>query len=178
VGLLYLGHALLGLVATGEATNLALNRNAYQSSTYSEIGGDASRAVDGLADGDYSHNSCTHTYSDAPAWWTVDLGQVTAVGRVRITNRDAFPERLSGLVIALTNITTWAPAPSTGDIVASLSVCKISGQIIGQTSDDYPPAGVPTDFLCDPDTKPGSYLFIGLNVPNFLTLCEVEAYYN
>ncbi|MCH6257718.1 discoidin domain-containing protein [Puniceicoccaceae bacterium K14] len=65
--------------------NLALNRNATQSST--SFGGVASRAVDGDTNGIYNQNSVTHTSSEANPWWEVDLGSSSNIGDINIYNR-------------------------------------------------------------------------------------------
>jgi len=150
-------------LSIGKNDNLALKKNAIQSRTTNS--GEASRAVDGNADSDFYHNSCTHTDVDLPAWWAVDLGQETPVGRVRITNRNANADRLSNFYIGLTNVSPWTSAPS----LARSSVCKFTVA--------NPPAGSTTDFTCDTDTEPGRYLFVMLKNKEALTLCELEAYY-
>ena len=63
---------------------LSDNMVAQQSST--SAGGVASRAVDGITDGNYHHSSCTMT-EETPAWWQVDLGQTAHVTEVRLWNR-------------------------------------------------------------------------------------------
>jgi len=150
--------------------NLALNKNATQSSTYTDgnLVGLASKAVDGVADDFVLIKTCTHTNNELPAWWAVDLGQKTPVVRVRITNRNhpAVVDRLSNFYIGLTNVSPWTSAPN----LATSSICKF---IAG-----YPPGGVPTDYICDPGTAPGRYLFVLLKNQNFLTICELEAYYS
>jgi len=166
VGLLYLGHVLLGLAATGQNENLALKKNAIQSSTAYKA--PASRAVDGVADADFFHNSCSHTNDELPAWWTVDLGQETTVGRVRITTRNTGAERLDKFSIGLTNLSTWTSAPGSSANSPTNSFCKYNLP--------YPPAGSTTDYICDPGTKPGRYLFVYLSIKNPLTICELEAY--
>jgi hypothetical protein len=96
----------------------------------------------------------------------VDLGEETPVGRVRITNRNILPERLSNFTIGLTNVSPWTSAPS----LATSSICKFS---VG-----FPPAAVPTNFTCDAGTAPGRYLFVMLTTNgNPVTLCELETYY-
>jgi hypothetical protein len=163
------GHsAVLSLRATNE--NMALNKNATQSSTYNHgpSDGEASRAVDGNTDAVLESNSCSHTLnSPLPSWWAVDLGEETPVGRVRITNRNILPERLSNFTIGLTNVSPWTSAPS----LATSSICKFS--------DTYPPAAVPTNFTCDAGAAPGRYLYVMLRSQdiNPVTICELEAYY-
>ncbi|GAA1676651.1 hypothetical protein GCM10009745_19910 [Kribbella yunnanensis] len=75
--------------------NLALRKPATQIST--DYGGDAGRAVDGNTDGDYFHDSVTHTAVDAKeAWWQVDLGASAPIGDVEVYNRTGgFEYRLS-----------------------------------------------------------------------------------
>ena len=66
--------------------NLALNKPAYQSSTYWR--GNAAHAVDGNASGIYRHGTCTHTtFKRMNPWWAVDLGCEHLVTHVQISNR-------------------------------------------------------------------------------------------
>jgi len=82
------------------STNLALNKTATQSST--GWNAPASPAVDGNSDGDWNHNSMSHTLLDTQAWWQVDLGSVQAVSGVEVWNRtDSFPERLTNFNVIL-----------------------------------------------------------------------------
>jgi hypothetical protein len=94
------------------AVNAALRRTATQSSTHG--GGDASRAVDGNTDGDWTHNSVTHTESTPSAWWQVDLGAVTNIDHVVVYNRtDCCPERLTNFdVLVSDDGTIWRNAAS------------------------------------------------------------------
>lgn len=71
-----------------------------QSSTY--YGGVSERAVDGIDDGDYGNNYCTHTdvAGETNPWWRVDLGRGYVVSDVRIANRaDCCGDRLSDFEI-------------------------------------------------------------------------------
>jgi len=147
--------------------NLALSKTAIQVSLGS--GGLEGRAVDGVADGQYSKNSCSHTDDGAaPSWWAVDLGAVSSVGRVTITNRaDCCPERLKEFDIGLTNVSPWTKAPS----LLSPSESSLCNHYTGT-----PAGGVPTNISCGCDTLPGRYLYVMKKTP-ILTLCEVEAYY-
>ena len=67
--------------------NLALNKQAYQSSTASYNGATASSAVDGSREPDFDKQSCTHTDYDMSPWWMVDLGENYNIGHVTVTNR-------------------------------------------------------------------------------------------
>ena len=68
--------------------NLALSSNggvASQSSTL--LGAEASRAIDGNTDGRWSSGSCTHTGTDDPAFWEVDLGGEYRIAAVCVYKR-------------------------------------------------------------------------------------------
>jgi hypothetical protein len=87
--------------STTQATNLALNKLATQSST-PVWGGLASRAVDGNTSGNWADGSVTHTDLDAQAWWQVDLGSSQSVQSVEVWNRtDCCSERLSNFKVLL-----------------------------------------------------------------------------
>jgi hypothetical protein len=73
---------------------LALGRPTWQSSNYFSY--NSSLAVDGNADPIFEHGSCVHTNeADNSPWWAVDLGKLTNVQEVYLTNRGdccgAFP---------------------------------------------------------------------------------------
>jgi hypothetical protein len=144
--------------------NLALYRNAIQSSTWLnteiKLAQIASFAVDGLS------SPCSHTEAIAPVWWAVDLGEVTTVGRVRITSRpDVFANRLQSFFIGLTNVSPWTTQPPS---LNRSSICKYyTGS---------PPAGIPIDIFCEPNTAPGRYLYVMMMRNEYLTICELEAY--
>ena len=75
---------------TVSGPDLAFHHPTWQSSNYSGVAisqVQASNAVDGNTDDDLFHESCTHTKFEAWPWWAVDLGAVTAVKSVMITNR-------------------------------------------------------------------------------------------
>ncbi len=68
------------------AENAALKGRASQSST--DYGGDARRAIDGNADGEYFRsNSVSHTKEEKDPWWEVDLGAARNIDRIVIWNR-------------------------------------------------------------------------------------------
>ena len=75
-------------------SNIALNKVAVQTSVCC---GDAwaSRAVDGNSDGNFFHDSVTHTNKHEQTYWRVDLGASCVVQKVVIYNRvDCCGERL------------------------------------------------------------------------------------
>ena len=76
-------------VISGEeaATNVAYQKTASQSSTYSSLT-PASKAVDNNLDSDYYAYSCAVTLPDSQgSWWQVDLHQSYDIYSVVITNR-------------------------------------------------------------------------------------------
>ena len=78
-----------------EKENIAFNKDAVQSSTRA-AGGEASRAVDGNTNTNWSSNSVTHTNQQSNPWWRVDLGKSYDISKINIYNRAEVPERLNG----------------------------------------------------------------------------------
>jgi hypothetical protein len=144
--------------------NVAFGRPAIQSSTFRAT---AAAAVDGIADGRASKGTCAMINATAPVWWAVDLGQETKVNRVRITSRtECCPDQLQNFYIGLTNVSPWTSPPT----LEQGSVCKF---FVGR-----PRAAIRTEIYCEPSTAAGRYLFIMPKTTSFLTICELEAYYN
>ena len=78
--------------------NRALGRTAVQSTT--AFNGVASRATDGSADGNWFHNSVTHTDFESQPYWQVDLGGRYHVSSVELYNRtDCCGDRLKSFFI-------------------------------------------------------------------------------
>jgi hypothetical protein len=177
ISLLLLGQVLLGMLSfADDCGNLALNKNAIQSSTYThpdpKIVSSAALSVDGNGGrGDYFSASCSHTLAGFPTWWAVDLGQETRVGRVRITNRgDAGvpgASRLNNFIVGLTNVSPWTAPPN-----------PLASSICHYHSGYLPGFGLPIDLYCGYNTNPGRYLYILLTEPGVIHFCELEAYYN
>ena len=65
-------------------SNLALNKPAYQSSTYKHA--NAARAVDGRANGIKVYRTSSRTTKQMNPWWAVDLGFEHLVTHVQISN--------------------------------------------------------------------------------------------
>ncbi|MBC6993354.1 RICIN domain-containing protein [Neolewinella lacunae] len=87
-------------------TNVALNKSATQSSEHVSNAGGASKAVDGKTDGRWQNGSVTHTSSAGQnnPWWTVDLGDIYEISRIRIWNRtDCCAERLDNFKVLVKN---------------------------------------------------------------------------
>ncbi|MFT2817536.1 glycoside hydrolase family 98 domain-containing protein [Leifsonia sp. A12D58] len=91
-------------------SNLASAGVANQSSTL--YGAQASRALDGNADGNYGNGSVTHTTSQVGAWWQVDLGGVRRVESIDIWNRtDCCGSRLGNFTVSVldaSGATVWS----------------------------------------------------------------------
>ena len=70
--------------------NVALNRPAYQPSTF-PFGNTVYRAAyanDGNNDPNIYTGTCAHTNHETNPWWAVDLGAALYVDGVKFTNRD------------------------------------------------------------------------------------------
>uniref|UniRef100_A0A803J4A7 Fucolectin uncharacterized LOC100491211 n=1 Tax=Xenopus tropicalis TaxID=8364 RepID=A0A803J4A7_XENTR len=82
--------------------NLARLGEAWQSSTFDSYPAEA--ATDGIKVTDLFTHPCTHTNSDSPAWWRLDLKKRYKVQTVIIVNRgDCCWERLLGAEIRIGN---------------------------------------------------------------------------
>ena len=68
-------------------TNVAICKPAWQTSTVIDADGYAARAIDGSRNPIYVHGSCTHTYTEDYPSWAVDLGYVSPISMVNVTNR-------------------------------------------------------------------------------------------
>ncbi|MFI1769669.1 discoidin domain-containing protein [Streptomyces sp. NPDC020800] len=141
------------------ATNLAFNQTATQSST--GWGGAPSRAVDGNTDGDFNHNSTSHTNADTNAWWKVDLGAVKPLTSVNIWNRtDCCGSRLSDywLFVSATPFNT------------ALTPAQQAAQPGVWSSHQTTQAATPTTV---PANTSGRYVMVQLSGTDYLALSEV-----
>jgi Carbohydrate esterase, sialic acid-specific acetylesterase/Chitobiase/beta-hexosaminidase C-terminal domain/F5/8 type C domain/Secretion system C-terminal sorting domain len=141
------------------STNLALNKTASQSSTYT----DASRAVDGNTSGIFNNNSVTHTFADANAWWQVDLGAINNIDAVKLFNRtDCCGERLSDFYVLISDVPFTSTALTTTLAQAGVKSYFFSGA-----------AGVQTDIAFG---VTGRYVRVQLKTTtaSFLHLAEVQ----
>ena len=139
--------------------NIALGKNAVQSST--DYGGEASRAVDGNTNPNYSAGkSITHTAMGDNPWWYVDLDGEFRIEQVVIRNRlDCCSERLSGAVVRL--LTSLSDDGS--DFASQITLPDMTGQpqFVWDTS-----GVVNTNIV-------GVYIFIP-DSDAYLSLAEVE----
>ena len=87
------------------AINIASQGKATQSTTKS--GYVARYAIDGKADGDFRHHSCTLTYLSIEPWWKLTFEDYVLFEEVVVTNRaDCCGKFLSSVVVANTAVTT------------------------------------------------------------------------
>lgn len=80
--------------------NLALHKNTNQSTT--DLGHNASRAVDGCKDFHFSNGCCTKTEKGSRPWWFVSLTSVYKISAVTIISSDlSSSESLQGALISI-----------------------------------------------------------------------------
>ncbi|MGI8509885.1 MAG: discoidin domain-containing protein [Gemmatimonadaceae bacterium] len=102
---------MLPLAASAQ---ISLNKPAFQSSDY-DVNHMAAKAVDGNTDGDFYHNSITHTNADQNAYWYVDLGSTSSIGSIDVFNRtDGFGSRLNNFFVSV----LAAGTPNVGSFTA------------------------------------------------------------
>lgn len=130
--------------------NLAAGKSTSQSST--GFGGNAARAVDGSADGNWANNSVTHTNFEAQPWWQVDLGASVSIGGVVLFNRtDCCTDRLSDFdILTSDDGTEWR-------IVAGTTGPAANGQEYSMNT-------------------MGRFVRVQLRGSNFLSLAEVQVF--
>ena len=131
--------------------NIALGKRVTQSST--AFGGDARRAVDGKLDGNYGHNSVTHTDFQSKPWWQVDLDKEETIRQINIYNRtDAAQDRLTNFNVILLD--------SSGKEIERKRIAYLRDSF-AQISIDY---------------KKARFVRIELDGYNALSLAEVQVY--
>lgn len=129
--------------------NIALGKRVSQSST--AFGGDASRAVNGKTDGDFGHQSVTHTNFQSKPWWQVDLDSEETIRQINIYNRtDTASNRLSNFHVILLD--------SFGN--------EIDRKRISSLTDTFAQIAI--------DYKKARYVRIELEGNNALSLAEVQ----
>ena len=87
----------------GELCNVAIRGRASQSSTFFSVAG---LAIDGNTDGDYTHDSVTHTnFDDSSPTWEVELDQDYGIESIVLWNRtDCCEERLTNFALTIFTI--------------------------------------------------------------------------
>ena len=152
--LIAMGHAPARPISA-KIPNVALKKKAKQSSRYKDAY--ATKAVDGITNGNLSARSLAHTRKERNPWWEVDLGTRYNIMKIEIWNRtDCCAERLDRLSISISNKSGAA------------------GQPFFVGSRRYNPrAGNPLTFY---GTKTGRFVRVNLHAINYLTLAEVKVF--
>eukprot|EP00300_Choanocystis_sp_HF-7_P006830 c14932_g1_i1.p1 GENE.c14932_g1_i1~~c14932_g1_i1.p1 ORF type:complete len:964 (+),score=88.19 c14932_g1_i1:107-2893(+) len=146
--------------------NLSLNppgdmaRGASTTQTSTGWGGLSDRAIDGVKDGNYGAQHCTHTEHDYEPWWRLDFGTTRPVGKVKVLNRaDCCWDRLRGFEVYV------------GDEKNDWRSNKLCG-----TRNHNVGSGSETSVTCNPPIT-GRFVFIVIRERNeYLTLCSVEIF--
>jgi hypothetical protein len=139
-------------LAKATPANLALAGTATQSSNFG--GWLASNAIDGNTDGNIGDGSVTHTQSELPAWWRVDLGNTYLLDSIELWNRtDCCGDRLSNFHVSVLN----------------------SGQVEIWGQDYFTSSGFPNPnlLIALPSNTNGQFVMVQLNTQNYLSLAEV-----
>jgi hypothetical protein len=143
-------------------TNLAIGKRATQSSNWGVSYADA--AVDGKTDGDFYHNSVTHTGSDPNAWWQVDLGASASIDNTVIWNRtDGCSFRLTDYWIFVSD-TPFAATDTPATLQARAGTWSSH-----QTTMPNPSSTIPIGAT-------GRYVRVQLSATNYLSLAEVQVF--
>jgi hypothetical protein len=158
----YLSLAEVQVFGSFPQVNLAIGKAAQSSSV--AFGGAASRAVDGVTDGNWAAGSVTHTNIETHAWWQVDLGAPANIGSLTIWNRtDCCGDRLSDYWVFVSNTPFTA-----NDIPATLqSRAGIWGAHL--ISAPNPTSSIAVNAA-------GRYVRVQLSGSDYLHLAEVQVF--
>ena len=158
---LALAAALVPVTSPAGAQNIALGKNAFQSSDYDPSYSYAAKAVDGNTQGNYFVSpGVTATQFNFNGWWYVDLGGSYNIATITLWNRtDCCGNRLADFFVSV----LAAGTPNVSDINAPTVWTQLfSGQ-----------AGVTEVFL--PGGALGQYVKVQYdNHADYLQLAEVE----
>ena len=152
--------ALVAAPAAG-SQNVALGKNAFQSSDYDPTWSYAAKAVDGNTQGNYFVSpGVTATLNDFNAWWYVDLGGTYNISSITLWNRtDCCGNRLADFFVSV----LAAGTPNVGNAGAP----TVWTQLFAGT------AGTTELFL--PGGAAGQYVKVQYNNhADYLQLAEVE----
>ncbi|KAM5157383.1 pentraxin fusion protein-like [Mantella aurantiaca] len=156
VALLLLGSLGLAWCCSPGGDNIASKGVASQSSIYTPYpSSSADKAIDGVANGVFSHGSCSHTSNDFAPWWKLDLKQKYKIWNVVVTGRsDCCLERMEGLEVRV------GDSPDNNN--------PVCGKIIGSKTSKI-------TFVCR--GMEGQYVSVVIpGRKEYLHLCEVEVY--
>jgi len=145
--------------------SLSSGKAASQSSTLTPGQTDASKAVDGNADGSYPDGSLTHTNLDSNPWWQVDLGSSASISSIVVWNRtDCCGNRLTDFWVFVSD----TPFLSS-DTPASLQ-SRAATFSSHQTSMPNPSSSIVIS------GAQGRYVRIQLSSAGYLSLAEVQVF--
>lgn len=150
------------VVGCASTENLSLKPIAFATQSSTQLGAEASRAIDGNTNGDFfGGNSVSLTNWESNAWWELDLGLVSNIETINIYNReDCCQQFLSNYYIIISD----APFTST-DLNETLNQPGVSSYL--QTDQ----VGLPSAISID---EVGRYVRIQIVGTSFLGLTEVE----
>lgn len=145
----------------GNATNLALNKPAIQSSTLSFQGfPSADLAVDGNTDGNYFNGSVAATENSFQGWWEVDLEQISTIESIEIYNRTDGQDRLFDCYVLVSD----TPFTAGGNLQLARQQAVYEQFISGQVGS---PSNIATNDIS------GRYVRIHKLADGYITLAEV-----
>jgi hypothetical protein len=146
----------------------ALAGTATQSSL--AFGGVPSRAIDNNTDGNFFHNSVTHTNWETNPWWQVDLGAAPQgqigsrlITSIELWNRtDCCGDRNTGMWVFVSDNPFASTSPSATGAQAGVSTYTISSQL-----------GLPSALTIN---RTARYVRVQLMGTNYLSLAEVRVW--
>jgi len=141
--------------------NIAIGKIATQSSTFP--GAVASRAIDGITNGDWDIGSVASTRIDEQAWWQLDLENSVNIGLIRIYNRtNCCPDRLSDFYVFVSD-----------KDMSNLGFSELQSD---PAVDNVFFSGRASDIEDFSSIGNGRFVKIQLAGTNYLSLAEVEVY--
>ncbi|XP_067943024.1 fucolectin-4-like, partial [Watersipora subatra] len=159
---------LLHTSSGNQGENLALNKQARQSSTFTDY---KSYPAYSAVDGSFDSADFSHTEETGIRWWTVDLGKRYSIGQIKLYNRwDCCQERLANittLTSILDNLTDpslsspdWIARAYRGPAYAAVGIIDFKPAIQAQHVAVYSSS----------DSKPLALLEVEVYGPNNLAL--------
>jgi alpha-L-fucosidase len=145
--------------------NCAYGKPSRQSSMLAGYNAYAVRALDGYTDGNFFHESVTHTDSTNTPWWQVDLLSSKVVSSVEIWNRtDMVSSRLDNYWVFVSN-NPFLDTDNPTTLGAKSDVWKFHA-----TAQPNPSIAIPVG------NYTGRYVRIQLSGRSFLSLAEVKVF--
>jgi RHS repeat-associated protein len=158
----YRNGELLVTASNAAPANLALNKSATQSSTFSNF--PASLAVDGNTNGDFNgaHSSSATNYSYQP-WWQLDLNSSQFINSIKLYPRtDCCPEMLANAYLFISDQPFTSTDLSTTLAQSGVSSYSITGNTSAATSVNI--------------NRTGRYIRVQRSDTQYLVLAEVQVW--